>query len=111
MINLSKLWKNKIIERKLKRNIKEINFQESIFNDFIIIDVRSKREFSENHLNGAINIPLTDINQNIEKYVKDKNKKILIYCQSGIRSRKAAEIMENMGYINVYNLKGGLENI
>ena len=77
----------------------------------MIIDVRSRREFRENHLNGSINIPLPDIKRKIELYAREKDKKILVCCQSGIRSARAVEILEDLGYINAYNLKGGIENI
>ena len=49
--------------------------------------------------------------KNIQKYVKNRNQKILVCCEYGIRSKKAAEQLEDMGYTKVYNLKGGLENI
>lgn len=107
MIDFNRLWKN----RKRKRKIQEVNFEEIQLRDYTVIDVRSRREFREDHLNGSINIPLPDVKRNIEKYVQDKNKKILVCCQSGFRSAKAVEIIENLGYTNVYNLKGGLENI
>ena len=105
------MWKTLNMCKKNKRNIKEVKYNEIYLKEYIIIDVRSKREFSEKHLNGAINIPLPEIKKNIEKYIKDRNKKLLICCQVGTRSAKAVEILESIGYINVYNLKGGLENI
>lgn len=111
MIDFNRMWKNIRINKKMKRNIKEVSFEEINLNEYILVDVRNRREFRENHLNGAVNIPLTDIKQNIEKNIKIKNKKILVYCQSGIRSAKAVEIMEDLGYTQVYNLKGGIENI
>ena len=111
MINFNKLWKNINKNKKFKRDIKEVTLSEIVVSEYKLIDVRGRREFMENHLNGAMNIPLSEVKQNIENYVKDKNSKVLIYCQSGIRSKKAAEIMEDMGYTQVYNLKGGLENI
>ena len=111
MICFNKMWKNIQINRKCKRNIKELNYTDINLNDYIIIDVRSKREFKETHLNGAINIPLPEIKRNIEKYVNNKQKKILVCCEYGARSKQAVEILENLGYVQVYNLKGGLENI
>lgn len=111
MINFNRLWKNIRVNKKMKREIQEINFEEIKPKEYTIIDVRSRREYRENHLNGSINIPLPDVKRNIEKYVQDKNKKILVCCQSGFRSAKAVEILENLGYTSVYNLKGGLENI
>ena len=111
MINFNKMWKSIQINKKCKRNIKEIEYSEINKNEYIIIDVRSKREFKESHLNGAINIPLPEIKRNIEKFVRDKQKKIVVCCEYGVRSKQAAEIIENLGYVQVYNLKGGLENI
>ena len=101
------LWKDK----KNKRNVKEVNYKDININEYIILDVRSKREFKEGHLNGAINIPLADINKNVEKELINKNTKILVCCQYGIRSKKAAKILEDLGYTQIYNLKDGLENI
>lgn len=111
MINFNKLWKNIKVGNKFKREIKEVNFKDINLSEYSILDVRSRREFAENHLNGAINIPLPEIKLNAEKYLKNKNEKILVCCQSGIRSKKAVEILENIGYIQAYSLKGGLENI
>ena len=99
------LWKN---HKKIKRDIKEISFDDINLNDYFIIDVRSKKEYQEGHLNGAINIPLFNIKTNIDKI--NTNKKVLVYCQSGVRSKKALKILEDLGIKNVYNLKGGLEN-
>lgn len=111
MINFENMWKNIKQCRKTKRNIKEVKYEEINLSQYIIIDVRSKREFKENHINASINIPLQEIKKNIEKYVKDKNRKLLICCRSGVRSAKAVEILEDIGYAEVYNLKGGIENI
>ena len=77
----------------------------------VLIDVRSPLEFSEGHLNGAINIPLYELEACCECKLKDKNEIIIIYCQSGIRSRRAIRILESHQFKNLYNLKGGLDAI
>lgn len=59
----------------------------------ILLDVRSPQEYKEGHLEGSINIPLYDISKNIENEIKNKECTIIIYCQSGNRSRKAIEIL------------------
>ena len=102
MIKFEKMWKSIKVCKKHKRNVKEVELKDINLNEYIIIDT---------HLNSSINVPLPEIKTNVEKYIKNKNKKILICCQSGIRSLKAVGILESMGYVNVYNLKGGLENI
>ena len=111
MIKINKMWKTIVTKKKFKRHINEVEYNSINLSDYIIIDVRNRREFKEKHINGAINIPFPEVKKNIEKYIKNKNNKILIYCQSGIRSKKAVGIVEELGYKEVYNLKGGLENI
>lgn len=69
-----------------------------------IIDVRSEQEYYEGHIDGAINIPLSNIKKQIINFVKDKDATIVVYCSAGIRSRKAQEILNLQGYNNVYNL-------
>lgn len=103
-MNIKKLWKN-------YRKISEVEYSNIDLKQYTIIDVRSRREFSEGHINGAINIPLPELNKNINRYVASKNKNILVYCQKGSRSKKAAQILDDMGYANVFNLKGGIESI
>ena len=106
-----RLWENIKINKKYKRDIKEVQYNEINLKEYIIIDVRSRREFKEGHLNRAINIPLPEIKKSIEQHIRNKQSKILICCQYGIRSKKAAKLLAEMGYTNVYNLKDGLENI
>lgn len=111
MMFLNRLWKTKWEKNNFNRYIKEVNLNEINLKDYTVVDVRSRREFREGHINGALNIPLPEVKRNIEKYVPNKEKKILVCCSSGTRSKKAIETMENLGYKELYNLKGGLENI
>ncbi len=106
MLKYLKLWKS---NKKIKREINELVYEKIKPEEYLIIDVRSKKEYKEGHLNGAINIPLSDIKKEIKNITTDK--KILLYCQSGLRSKRALKLLENLGYKELYNLKGGLENI
>lgn len=74
-----------------------------------IVDVRSRQEYEEGHLNGAISFPEYEINQNTIKRFSDKNDNIVLYCQSGARSRSAAMKFNRLGYTNIYILNGGLD--
>ena len=76
----------------------------------ILVDVRSKQEYNEGHLNGSINIPLYDLEKQLEK-LPDKQSTMIIYCRSGHRSRQAKEKLEKLGYENIYNLKNGLDGM
>jgi len=78
--------------------------QEQLKNGALVIDVRSPEEFTADHLRTAINIPLEQIDQILPLQVKDKNRVLLLHCQSGVRSAIAAHKMQGMGYTNVSNL-------
>lgn len=75
----------------------------------ILLDVRSRQEYDEGHLQGAINIPDFELANRVEREIPKKNQLIVIYCQYGGRSKNAMILMKKMGYTNVYNLYGGLD--
>lgn len=77
----------------------------------ILIDVRSKQEYGEGHLQGAINIPEFEIINRIEGEIPKKNQLIIVYCQYGGRSKNVIMNMNKMGYNNIYNLYGGLDSL
>lgn len=110
----------KAIKGILKRNrdykTNEIDYENAkviLKNDkeAILLDVRSPQEYKEGHLEGSINIPLYDLSKKSENTIKNKECTIIVYCQSGNRSKKAIDILSNKGYENLYNIKGGLDNI
>jgi phage shock protein E len=72
----------------------------------LLIDVRSKEEFASEHLNRSIHIPHEQIGQEIEKFAKDKNTKIVLFCRSGARASIALQTLNQMGYLNVTNIGG-----
>ena len=74
----------------------------------VLLDVRSHQEYNEEHLPGAININLYDLKKEITDKIKNKETTIVVYCSCGVRSKKAKEILEELGYTEVYNLKEGL---
>ena len=69
-------------------------------NNYIIVDVRTSEEYYQARLKDSINIPYDQINDKIDL---DKDKTILVYCQSGNRSKIAYEKLEDLGY-KVYDL-------
>ena len=76
----------------------------------LLLDVRSLQEYNEGHLNGAINIPLSELKTKAN-IILNKNDIIICYCQVGERSKKAVIILNKLGYSNVYTLEGGLDAI
>lgn len=78
--------------------------------DAQLVDVRTTEEYTVSHLKDAQNICVT--NDDFEEKVKtlDKNKPVYVYCKKGGRSAKAAEILIEMGFKEVYDLQGGITN-
>ncbi|MBQ9765176.1 MAG: rhodanese-like domain-containing protein [Lachnospiraceae bacterium] len=69
----------------------------------LLIDVRPVHEYSENHLEGAVNIPLANIIKNPHSVSERRNIRILVYCDDGYQSRIAANCLSEMvGYKDVF---------
>lgn len=75
-------------------------------NPVLIIDCRSPAEFKAGHLDGAINIPHSQIVTQISKFAKNKEQVIILYCRSGARSNFAQKHLSSLGYRHVYNFGG-----
>lgn len=71
----------------------------------VLIDVRSEAEFGNGHVRGAINIPLDQITD-IETVVPDKNMIVIVYCQSGNRTKQASNQLYDMEYQVVLDAGG-----
>lgn len=73
-------------------------------NNALLVDVRTPQEFSAGHLPGALSLPLDALPSRALKKLPSKDAELILYCQSGMRSRNAARMLANMGYQNVRNL-------
>ena len=71
-----------------------------------IVDVRTKEEYLEAHIEGAVLLTLDTIPEKAEELLKDKNETYLIYCRSGNRSNQAARELVDMGYQKIYDFGG-----
>jgi rhodanese-related sulfurtransferase len=78
------------------------DFGELVKQGAMILDVRSKGEYSTGHIKGSVNIPVDQLGKNLSK-LKDKNRVIITCCASGMRSASAKRILTSNGYPNVYN--------
>ncbi|QIZ68341.1 rhodanese-like domain-containing protein [Geobacillus subterraneus] len=72
-----------------------------------LVDVREPDEFAAGHILGARNIPLTQLRMRMKELRKDQP--IYLYCQNGLRSGRAAQMLYRKGYRNLYHLKGGFK--
>lgn len=76
--------------------------------DFVIIDLRTAAEYASGHIEKAINLDYNSENFEDELDELDKDKTYLIYCQTDQLSGKVLDMMEKLGFREVYNLLGGI---
>ncbi|SFE09092.1 Rhodanese-related sulfurtransferase [Paenibacillus catalpae] len=85
---------------------KEFEQEQKSTQDAILIDVREPHEFKSGHIPGAKNLPLSQLKIRINEVPKDKP--IFVYCQSGMRSKRAAVSFSKNGIAHIVNLEGGI---
>ena len=73
--------------------------------DDLIVDVRTEKEFQSGAVQGAVNIPLDEIRGRLADFPQDK--RIVIYCQQGLRGYLAQRILLQNNFNNVVNMAGG----
>src|SRR6187455_3077544 len=76
-------------------------------NDAVLIDVREDNEWDAAHATGAIHLGKGIIERDIETTVPDKSTELILYCGGGYRSALAADVLQTMGYTNVFSMAGG----
>ncbi len=72
-----------------------------------LIDVREDNEWDAAHASGAEHLGKGIIERDIETLVPDKSTELILYCGGGYRSALAADVLQEMGYSNVYSMAGG----
>jgi phage shock protein E len=82
--------------------IKTIDYAQLVKEGAIVLDVRTKGEYGSGHIRGSVNIPVDQLNKNLQKF-KDKKRPIITCCESGMRSASAKGILTSNGFINVHN--------
>jgi hypothetical protein len=70
------------------------------------LDVRSPMEYNSGNIDAFSNIPLQELQQNIETLEKDKP--VVVICESGSRSVYAARILSKVGFEKILNVRGGM---
>ena len=95
-----------------KSRIKEVTVDQtrarlSENRDVLLVDVREDHEWADSHAAGAIHLGKGIIERDIETTVPDKATELILYCGGGYRSALAADVLQNMGYTNVFSMAGG----
>lgn len=97
-----------VIENILTGKVKNYHWHDVDYiqnqSNITILDVRSDEEYITGNIEGSINIPLENLREKINEL--DKNKRIYIYCLSGLKSYIACRTLQSNGY-ECYNLSGG----
>jgi rhodanese-related sulfurtransferase len=78
--------------------------------DVQLVDVRTPEEFSEGHLENAVNIDVTADDFDVKVASLDKDKPVMVYCKSGGRSARASARLKELGFKNITDLEGGITN-
>ncbi len=74
----------------------------------MIVDVRESGEYADGHIPRAKHISLGQLVHRLQELPKDKT--VVVGCRSGSRSHKAAELLSEAGFRNVYNMSGGMQH-
>lgn len=78
----------------------------SLSKNAVIIDVRTKQEWNQGHLEDAVLLSVDQFSSNIENLVADKDQPVVLYCRSGNRAGKMMKVMNELGYSQVTNAGG-----
>lgn len=75
----------------------------------VVIDVCEPDEYARGHVIGSKNLPLGQLEEKLGQLVKNKSAQVIMVCQVGARSARAAATARKLGYENVQSLSGGLK--
>lgn len=75
---------------------------------YVVLDVRSAKEYAQGHIKNAINIPHTQVEEHLDKLKTFKDKTIVVHCRSGYRAGKAEDILLANGITNLLHLEGDM---
>ena len=98
------------IVNNAKRRVREVSVAETIErmnHSAQLIDVREDNEFNSAHAEGARHMGRGIIDRDIVQTFPDKDTELILYCGGGYRSALAADMIQKMGYTNVWSMAGG----
>jgi rhodanese-related sulfurtransferase len=93
-----------------KSRIREVSVAEAIERQdggAVLIDVREDNEFENGHAAGARHMGRGIIERDVVQTFPDKSTELILYCGGGYRSALAADMLQRMGYTNVWSMAGG----
>ncbi|RWR15103.1 rhodanese-like domain-containing protein [Siminovitchia fortis] len=93
-------------QKKILKTLNQDDFRAG-YRKAQLIDVREQKEYEGGHILGARNIPMSQLKMRMKEIRKDKP--VYLYCQSGLRSGRAAQQLYRKGYRQLYHLQGGFK--
>ncbi|MBI0576316.1 rhodanese-like domain-containing protein [Neobacillus cucumis] len=97
---------NYLYQKKIVKTVSEEEFRGG-YRKAQLIDVREPNEFDAGHILGARNIPMSQIRMRMKEIRPDMP--VYLYCQSGMRSGRAAQFLYRKGYKDLTQLQGGFK--
>ena len=94
-------------KRVKETNVPEVKRRVESGEKLLLVDVREDNEWEAAHATGAVHLGKGIIERDIETTVPDKDTELILYCGGGFRSALAADVLQTMGYTNVFSLAGG----
>lgn len=74
----------------------------------VLLDVRRQDEWDEHHLDGALHIPLDQLEQRAGELDAYRGTELIVYCRTGNRSSQACMLLDILGFKQPVNLRGGI---
>jgi len=101
---IAEMWPGKIRREELKRKMDR-------HDNLTLVDARNSDSFKEEHIEGAISLPLSEVRERAE-HLLSRSDEIVVYCSSFACSASANEVkmLEQMGFKNVKHYAGGIED-
>lgn len=90
-------------------SVADVQTQMTNDQDVIVLDVREDHEWAAGHINGADHLPLSFLVEGHRPDTLPKDASIILYCQKGVRSMQALQILRTQGYANLQSMAGGFE--
>ena len=98
---------------QVKQRIEEIDptaaRDELTDGDVVLLDTREQNEWDEVHVEGATLVPPAEVVERIDELAPNTSQRVLLYCASGNRSARAADMLRELGYDNVASVAGGIQ--
>lgn len=98
-----------VLENRLYRDVTAAELQTRLADaaPHAVVDVRTPQEWAGGHIEGALHIPVDEVQKRLHEIPRD-GRAMFVICAAGGRSAAAADFLANRGYLNVFNVDGGM---